>query len=183
MFINSILGGLCIAIGTLVYLSIGEILGACLFSIGILTIMLNGFNLYTGRIGFIESYKEIPSMLFIILGNFIGCSLLLLFPNPIALEIVLTKISYPLWFSFVKSVLCGILIYVSVDAYRKNNLFVSFLAIPVFITIGAEHSIANFCFFFAARYFSWYLIPFSIVVILGNAFGSIIFHQLKRIRK
>lgn len=60
MFINSILGGLCIAIGTLVYLSIGEFIGACLFSIGILTIMINGFNLYTGKIGFIENYKEIP---------------------------------------------------------------------------------------------------------------------------
>jgi hypothetical protein len=38
-FVNSILGGLMIAIASYIYLSVGGIVGAIMFSIGLLTIL------------------------------------------------------------------------------------------------------------------------------------------------
>ena len=39
---------------------------------GLLTIVTQGFALYTGKIGFIKSPKELFDMLIIIAGNFAG---------------------------------------------------------------------------------------------------------------
>ena len=179
--IKSILAGISIAIGTLTYLQVGGVLGACLFVIGILMVLLGRFKLYTGVVGYINDKKEIPNMLLIILGNLIGTCLMFIFPNPIAYTILLSKLTTPLHIIFIKSIICGLLIYCSVEAYKENKIFITFVSIPAFILVGAEHSIANFCFIIAARYFSWYLIPFSLVVIIGNAVGSIIFHKIKRL--
>lgn len=179
---DSILAGICIAIGTIIYLNVGGPLGATLFAIGLFTILLLKFKLYTGAIGYINSIKALPEMGLIILGNFIGCFLIMVFfPHPTALNIVLNKLSSPLYLVFVKAFLCGILIYVAVEAYKMKQLLITLLAIPSFILLGAEHSIANFCFFISARYISWYSCLFFIIVIIGNAFGSIAFHRLRTI--
>lgn len=180
--IKSILAGISISIGALVYLNVGGVPGACLFAIGILMVTFGHFKLYTGAIGYISSYKEIPNMLIIILGNFIGTCLMFCFPNPIAQTMIIAKLSTPLVLVFIKAIICGLLIYCSVEAYKENKLFITFLCIPTFILLGAEHSIANFCYFISARYFDWYLIPYSLIVIIGNAIGSIIFNKVKRLK-
>ena len=57
---QSILSGLLIGVGGCVYLSINPIIGAFLFSLGLLTILNFKLPLYTGRIGFLfeEQRKE-----------------------------------------------------------------------------------------------------------------------------
>lgn len=178
--IKSILAGVCIAIGTLVYLNVGGVPGATLFAIGLFTILLFKLKLYTGAVAYVDKPFDYLSLLVIIIGNFIGCCIMFAFPHSAALNIVLTKIGAPLWIAFIKAILCGILIYVAVEGYKAEQPIITLLAIPAFILLGAEHSIANFCFFIAARFISWRAVLFSIVVIIGNGIGSILFHRLRR---
>lgn len=60
---NSILGGVMIAIASYIYLQIGGIAGAFLFSIGLLSILNMDFKLYTGAIGFYHSSLQDMKML------------------------------------------------------------------------------------------------------------------------
>lgn len=54
-YINIIVGGVAagamIAVAAALYLKVGGFYGAIMFSIGLLTILWYGFNLYTGKIG------------------------------------------------------------------------------------------------------------------------------------
>ena len=49
--ILSILAGMMIGLGAIVYLSVGEIAGAFMFSLGLLTILHYKFALFTGKAG------------------------------------------------------------------------------------------------------------------------------------
>lgn len=72
--IKAIFAGICIGIAGTAYVALGGgPFAACLFAIGLISIVLFNFNLYTGKIGYIKSYKDISRMLIILLGNLIGC--------------------------------------------------------------------------------------------------------------
>lgn len=55
-FIKSIYAGFMIGIGGIIYLSLDNpIIAAFLFSFGLLTIIIQQFNLFTGKIGFVKT--------------------------------------------------------------------------------------------------------------------------------
>jgi len=178
-FIKSIWAGLCIAIGAILFLNLGGVVGAFLFSIGLLTILHFKFKLYTGVIGYATTYKELPFILTVIIGNIIGCCLMFAFPTAAAGALVATKLAAPIWLVFIKAIICGILIYVGVEAFKEDRWYITILAVAAFILCGAEHSIADICFFISARYFSFESLIFIIVAIIGNAIGSLLIHNLK----
>ena len=96
-FIKSILAGICIGIAGTVYLALGGgPVAAILFSIGLIAIVLLDYNLYTGKIGYIQSYKDVPTMILIILGNFIGCLMVGLTCGQDASTIIQAKLQIPL---------------------------------------------------------------------------------------
>lgn len=174
-FINSIWGGIMISIGSTVYLNCpNKVIGAFLFSIGLITIMIFGFKLYTGEIGYIRKPNEIPYTLTVIIGNCIGCLLILIMPTNNVEQIISDKLACYLPYVFGKAVICGIIIYVCVVAYRTTqNWYITLLGVPTFILCGAEHSIADLCFLIAAREFTLRALIFFMIVIIGNAVGSI----------
>ena len=58
--INSVWAGIMIAIGSAVYINCSnKIIGAILFSVGLITIMQLKFNLFTGKIGFVRNRRDI----------------------------------------------------------------------------------------------------------------------------
>ena len=175
IFINSIWGGVMISIGSMVYLNCpNKIVGAFLFSIGLITIMIFKFKLYTGEIGYIRKLNEIPYILTVLVGNLIGCASILIMPVNNAEEIIINKLNCCLPYTFGKAVICGIIIYVCVATYRTTkNWYIDLIGVPTFILCGAEHSIADLCFIFAAREFTFNALIFIIVVIIGNAVGSL----------
>lgn len=179
-FLKSFGAGLAIAIGALLYINIGGgVAGAIMFSIGIYLVLWFGLNLYTGKIGYINSYKDIPNILLIIIGNLIGCALTLISPaTPFVISITAAKLAQPLYIIFIKAIICGILIYAGVDQYKKQKEYAPILAIPAFILAGAEHSIADACYFIAARAFSLEVVIFILIVIIGNAIGSLLWRFL-----
>ena len=73
MFLKAVYAGFMIGIGGIVYLSVeNKVVGSLLFSFGLLTIVTQGFFLYTGKVGFVKSFKELLDMPVIIAGNYVG---------------------------------------------------------------------------------------------------------------
>ena len=74
---KSILAGIFIAIGGYAYLAVGGIIGAILFSFGLLSVVTLGTPLYTGTAGFkFKKYKKWMKLPTILLANVVGCFLI-----------------------------------------------------------------------------------------------------------
>ena len=81
--IESIIAGLLIALGGTMYLAIGGVVGAIMFSLGLLTILHFKYHLFTGKAGLLLTNEIHPYDLGIIwcgnlLGTGIGAGLVLL---------------------------------------------------------------------------------------------------------
>lgn len=169
--IKSILAGIAIAIGAYINLKVGGIAGAILFSVGLFLVCNFKLNLYTGKVGYMGIIKSLP----ILLGNVIGSLFLYFYPTEKAIEIMQNKINAPLYISFLNAIICGILIYAAVEAFKQNKDYMILICVPAFILFGAEHCIADMCYAASAHIFSWQLILFLIIIILGNSIGSLLF--------
>lgn len=180
LLIKSILAGLCISIASYIYLQIGGVLGAILFSIGLLLILTMEFKLFTGTIGFISSTKDIADNFIILIGNLIGSFASLCASQEIAYSLITQKLSIPPSIIFYKSIICGVLIYIAVYCFRNKHIYMVPVCVTAFILYGAEHCIADFCFMVAARTYS---IPFLMIVTSGNGIGAILLHQIISLKK
>lgn len=179
MIAKSIFGGIMIAIASYIYLQIGGVMGAILFSIGLLVILNMDFKLFTGTVGYIKDKKDIKNNLIILIGNIVGACFIIFFPCLSATPILFAKMAYPIYIIFIKGIICGIFIYSAVSCFRKGKDYMVPVCIAGFILFGAEHCIADLCYAVAARMFSLEIIIFLIVVTLGNAVGAIIVDRLK----
>ena len=77
-FLNSVLGGVCIGIGGVVFLSCeNKVTGAVFFCLGLFAICTFGFNLFTGKVGYI--FEQPPRYAAFVasvwLGNLVGTGL------------------------------------------------------------------------------------------------------------
>lgn len=170
---SSVLAGFFILIASLLYLKTEpKWVGAVLFSIGLLSIMILDLHLFTGKVGYAVRWQNIFPLLLILIGNIIGSLPALLFH--IESDIVVYKLQTPWYQTLILSIICGMLIYVSVDSYRQHMPWLTILAVPAFILCGAEHCIADMSFIFLTQTYSLQLLWFIPLVIVGNAIGSII---------
>lgn len=177
MLIKSIFGGIGIAIGSYLFLQIANpIIGAFCFAIGLLVILNLKLKLYTGAIGYVSNLSDLKDALIILVGNAIGCCLMFAYPTERAIEIVSNKLAHPLYLTFINAIICGILIYCAVECFKNGKDYMVIAAVASFIIFGAEHSIADMCYIFSARIFNWNVLLFIIIVIIGNAIGSLIFN-------
>lgn len=188
--IKSIFAGIMIGIAGTVYLRVdNNIVGALLFSIGLLVICMYGMNLYTGKIGYIliNKLNYIYELLITILGNFIGTFLvarLVLLTrfksvSDKAVDLVNLKLNDNLFSIFILAMLCGILMYIAVNNYKKINNEIGkysciFMCVMVFILSGFEHSIANMYYISVANLLSLKSLLYILIMILGNSVGSIL---------
>ena len=188
--VSGIFAGTMISIGGCVFLScmgMNKILAACLFSVALLCICMQGYSLYTGKIGFIlsdYSGDAVSTLLLGLLGNTIatllfGIALSYAIPSlkDAALSICEAKLEQELLSTFIRSSFCGMLMYQAVSIFKNQgkNVIGILFCIPVFILSGFEHSIANMFYFAAAGIFSVDMIIYILVVILGNSAGAIFF--------
>lgn len=180
--IKSILAGFMITLAAAIYLTVGGVLGAFMFAIGLLTILIFKFNLFTGKAGLLAQRQIKPlSLAAIWIGNLIGCALcaLLFLATPLgaslsmgAAAITLTRISN-LWFeNIILGVFCGILMYIGVKA-NPTAPYVTILAVASFILLGANHCIADMAYMFLAAD-TKILLPASAALLfttIGNIIG------------
>ena len=68
----SVFAGLLIGIGGLVYLREGGLAGAVLFAFGLMSVVMCGAQLYTGKSGYLP-VREIPRLILMLAGNAVGC--------------------------------------------------------------------------------------------------------------
>ena len=178
LLIKSILAGIMISVGCVINLSCdNKYIGAILFCIGLITILIFNFNLYTGKVCYIPNNKPsyILQILLILFGNILGCIIMgVLFPiTPIS--ICTTKLSYDFPTVLIKSIMCGLLIYIAVDSYKKyKTLLPTLFCIPIFILSGYIHVIADTFYFVSAQAFNTNTIIYILVAAIGNAFGGMI---------
>ncbi len=179
-FLKSILAGLAVSLGGYVFLSCeNKYVGSVLFSVGLLTVVYLGLNLYTGRIGYIfsQNCEERIDTLFSLPGNVLGCLCAGLLKPPVGQveSLVASKLTKTLPGVFIDGILCGILIFICVDIFkRKQNPIAILFCVPAFILCGFEHSVADAFYIANARAFSLESLWFLLVVAAGNAVGGVL---------
>lgn len=172
---KSILAGMAIALGCWMYLAApNAIVGAFLFSCGLLSVRLYKLNLFTGKIQFMVT-KQYPWYFYLIvfLGNIIGVSLMaLLAHNNASAAIAASKAAQSLPEAMIKGIGCGMLM--SLATYEKSPLWMCIICVMGFILGGFNHCIADAYYMIAANHVSFPIIG----TIIGNIFGGVIFSNL-----
>jgi len=188
-YVKAIYSGIMIGFGGIVYLSVdNKVIGAFLFSFGLLTIVNQKFNLYTGKIGFVSSRQEAVDIPIIILGNLTGTWIMAELSRLAALNISATelwekKLNNTPRHLFVLAIFCGILMYLAIDNNNKSGGKQLFVILPVmiFILSGFEHSVADMFYMCLARAYDKKSILYLLVIMLGNGVGAVIFHNFRRL--
>ena len=173
------LAGVLIGIGVIINTTLTiPVLGALLFSFGLLVIIELKLPLFTGKIGFV--LKGQKGLFLIFLGNMFGIILTIVIQycgNPDSLarltSVAATKFSKDFGSMFCCGVMCGMLIHFAVKA---KQFYTTIMAIMIFFLIGGEHCIADIPYFI----FNISLINFLklLVVVIGNSFGAICVEHL-----
>lgn len=182
IFIKAVYAGFMIGIGGIVNLSVdNKVIGALLFSFGLLTIVTQGFYLYTGKIGFVKKFKEFLDMLVILAGNFAGTFIAAALAKMAHLDIDSTvlsgkKLDNSIFNIFLLSVFCGVMMYLAIDNYNKSKNIVFIIApVMIFILSGFEHSIADMFYFNLAGVYSFKSFTYILVMAVGNGIGAKLF--------
>ena len=183
---KSILAGLLISLAGIVYLNCPDkIVGSLLFSLGLISVILLEANLFTGKIGYVNSKRSILDSLLILVFNLVAAAIVGLIyrcGSGAAAPIVESKLSIfseAWWLTGLKSIGCGAAIYLAVEGYKKSkSLIPVILGVMVFILAGWNHCIAD-CFYMAAGSSSVLAIPYLLVVIVGNSIGSLLIRFLQ----
>ena len=153
--IPSIMAGLMIAIAAGMYLKVGGAVGACLFAIGLLTILFFKFHLFTGKAGLLVE-KKISGwgLAKVYVGNLIGCWLgtmiLALAGLPIfeaGAAIYNIRITNYWLINIALGFLCGMLMTIAVRQYEKAP-YTTIMCVAGFILLGANHCVADMVYMF-----------------------------------
>lgn len=185
---QGIFAGIMISIGCVAYLMHPNVLGAFLFSIGLITIVLLDFNLFTGKAGLYSQGKitllELGQMW---VENLIGVSttalVIMLFPQALDLaesaqKIVETANGNPLISNLALGVACGFLMNLAVTLIKKEHtLFVLIMPVMTFILCGYRHCVADM-FYVVLGMTSLKQCLILIPITVGNFIGCNIFGWL-----
>ncbi len=155
----AILSGIAVGIAGWGYLACTNIIGAVLFSFGLLTVVGYKLPLYTGTAGFIPLRDEqghscwmsaIGRLCFILFGNIIGCLFVALFArlSPMDLGAAAQKILESRLFigplrAGLLAVGCGFIMTTVVTFAREKNPLPLLFGVPLFINCGFPHCLAD----------------------------------------
>ena len=202
-FLKGIAAGASIGVGGFLYIlmtfliegELGKVLGSILFAVGLFTVCSLSLHLYTGKIGLIyeekqekEFYFSLPIML---IGNAIGavglgyaCYFIFkdmdIFAKALATSDI--RLSFNSFNDFlscaVKSLLCGLCVYLAVKsfAYKKISVLGTLMLVFfvfVFVYSGFQHCIANMFYFSFANRWGLEAMYNMILCILFNSLGPI----------
>lgn len=195
-FLSSIFAGISISMGCMIYLLVeNKIIGAMFFSLGLFLVLNRKYHLFTGKVANLieEGPKYLLSLANIWFGNLVGSLIMMLFTKfsklnylvDAAITVANNKVSQSYLSAFLLAMLCGVIIFLSVDNFNKNETAVGkyaglFLLIPMFIICGFEHCVANMYYLLLAGEFSSRAIIFTIVVTIGNTIGSVIYKYFEQ---
>lgn len=170
---KAILAGICIGIASMMFLNVGGIVGAILFSFGLLAVVNYKWNLFTGLAGFTKDWKF---LLLVLLFNIVGCGLVsLLVPTAIN-AIVVARLAVGWFKCFFLAIGCGFIMTTSVKFAREGNYLPLLFGVPVFILCGFPHCVADVVYYLSCPISFLYnnasgIIPVYASTIAGNYVG------------
>lgn len=184
---RALLSGILIGIGDMVnMLCPNKIVGALLFSLGLLAILHNQLYLYTGRIGMIWYTKDFVADIVKLVGglvcNILGVLITVFLYSQVnpdfsgAIQTAMGRLNniFPSE-CFVGGIFCGVMMTVAViSAKGKNKIveaIITIFCVMVFILAGFKHCIANapMLLYNGRNIINYFM------MILGNSVGSIVF--------
>lgn len=210
-FVKGILAGLSIGVGGFLYIlmvhyvngELGKVLGSLLFAVGLFTVCTFGFHLYTGKIGLVYEGKQEKkfyiSLPIMYLGNAVGAFGLgyicyAIFRDTSIMDTVssvcLSRTSLTSFNDYlsciVRSLLCGLCVYLAVKAFNLNRLKplgISLLVLFIFIFVyaGFQHCIANMYYFGFGNHINGYTFVNLLFVTLFNSLGSALGYLLVKV--
>ncbi len=197
--LKSVMAGICIGIGGIVYLSVeSKVVGAALFATGLFTVCTMGYHLYTGKACYLLDSPNKGSYLLwlaqVWAGNLVGTALVgyamrLTRNGPALAEkaqaLCQTKLGDSLLSIFILAIFCNIMIYIGVESYRSNphplgKYLGILLGIMVFILSGFEHCVANMFYFSVANAWSLTAVGYLLVMTVGNLVGAVLPEAVKK---
>lgn len=187
--IDSILAGICISLGGVAFLKVGGIIGAVLFSFGLISVVCYKMKLYTGVSGFVETRRDWAELPVIILGNIVGCALVSLAISSSIPELVDTahkivegRLEKGFGNVTILAIFCGFIMTTVVNFARQKMWLPLLFGIPLFIMCGFVHSIADaFYYTLALGFTGWTAQAFLVYLasILGNFIGCNLYRTLQ----
>lgn len=158
-FRSSVLSGIAVAIAGWGFLAVPNIIGAVLFSFGLLTVVNYKLKLYTGTAGFVPlRYKDgrsrwlkaIGELLFILGANIFGCLLVSLLTrlSPMELgeqaqKILESRLEIGPLHAGLLAIGCGFIMTTVVTFAREGKPLTLLFGVPLFINCGFPHCLAD----------------------------------------
>lgn len=160
----------------------GSLVGAVLFSFGLLTVIGYKLKLYTGTAGFIRK-NEVGQLFLILLGNIIGCLCVALLTRmsqheiqPAAQKIMELRLEMGPLRCALLAIGCGFIMTTTVQFGRQKHYLPLLLGVPLFIVCGFPHCVADVFYFccvpvaFVKAHFLR-IICVYVCIVLGNLVG------------
>ena len=160
----------------------GSLVGAVLFSFGLLTVVGYGLRLYTGTAGFIKK-NEVGTLFLILLGNIIGCFIasLLARVTPMAIQEAAQKIlELRLRTGAIRCGLlgigCGFIMTTAVQFARQKQYLPLLFGVPLFIVCGFTHCVADAFYYLCVPLDFWManalqILTVYVSIVIGNLIG------------
>ena len=160
----------------------GSLVGAVLFSLGLMAVVGYKLKLYTGTAGFINK-NEVGQLFLILLGNIIGCLCLGLLSrvSPMDIQAAAQKVlELRLKTGALRCGLlgipCGLLMTTAVTFARKGNMLPLLFAVPLFIVCGFTHCVADAFYYCAVpvaflKAHALQVLGVYVCIVLGNLIG------------
>ena len=160
----------------------GSLVGAVLFSFGLLTVVGYKLRLYTGTAGFIKK-NEIGTLFLILLGNIVGCFLasLLARVTPLAIQdaaqhILELRLRTGALKCGLLGIGCGFIMTTAVQFARQKQYLPLLLGVPLFIVCGFTHCVADAFYYLCVPLDFWKanapaILTVYVSIVLGNLVG------------
>ena len=179
---SAFMAGICIGLAGFGYLAEKGIIGAVVFSFGLLAVVGYKLKLYTGTAGFFHR-GEFAQLLLILIGNIIGCLAVGLLARCSPMQIQETaqdvlegRLATGPLFGGLLAVGCGFIMTTVVTFARKGNNMPLLFGIPLFINCGFPHCIADAFYYLCVPFDFLYanltaVLIFYICIVIGNFIG------------
>lgn len=188
---SAFIAGICIGLAGFGYLAEKGIIGAVVFSFGLLAVVAYKLKLYTGTAGFFHR-GELGQLLLILIGNIIGCLTvgLLARCSPMSIqetaqEVLEARLANGSLFGGLLAIGCGFIMTTVVTFARKGNNMPLLFGIPLFINCGFPHCIADAFYYLCVPFYFLYtniteVIVFYISIVVGNFIGCNLYRVIMR---
>lgn len=160
----------------------GSLVGAVLFSLGLMAVVGYKLKLYTGTAGFINK-NEVGELFLILLGNIIGCFCVGLVarisPMDIpgaAQNILELRLKTGALRCGLLGIPCGLLMTTAVRFAREKHYLPLLFAVPLFIVCGFTHCVADAFYYLSVpaaflKAHALEILGVYVCIVLGNLIG------------